>query len=163
MLGRFAIVSLFSLPAYADETMVPQSQNISKGKCSGLKTALDRATAGSAPFFKKPTGHRCFMWFISERRHRRPAQRTAEQHGEDGAVAQPLGGRDVRCVQERLPRVSQFPVRTSMDFALFTRAMPAANRRQPPVVRRRDRQRADGRHADDDDPRLQAFRWQLLG
>src|ERR1035438_764184 len=39
---------------------------------------------------------------IGERRHLAPAQRTAEQHGDDGAGAQPLRGRDVRRVQERL-------------------------------------------------------------
>jgi len=43
--------------------------------------------------------------------------------------------------------VSQWPDLTPIDFALFTRGMPAASSgRQQPVVRRRDCRRADGRY-----------------
>jgi hypothetical protein len=43
---------------------------------------------------------------MSERRHLASAHRTAAQRGKDGAVAQALGGRDVRRVQERLSRAA---------------------------------------------------------
>jgi len=39
-----------------------------------------------------------------------PAQGAAEQHGDDGAVAQPLERRDVRRVQERLGLPERKPV-----------------------------------------------------
>ena len=38
---------------------------------------------------------------IGERGDRGPPQSTAEQHGDDGAIVQPLGRRGVRRVQER--------------------------------------------------------------
>jgi hypothetical protein len=41
---------------------------------------------------------------VGELRHRGPAQRTAEEHGEDGADVQPLRGRDVRRERLGLPK-----------------------------------------------------------
>ena len=88
---------------------------------------------------------------VGEHRRRAPAQRTAEKHGEDGAVAQPLACCDVRRVREPL----HLPVGGSVagPDADRLRALPAGDaggqfRRQPRVVRRRDRPRADGRNAE---------------
>jgi hypothetical protein len=61
---------------------------------------------------------------------RRIVERAAEQHGDDGADAQALGGRDVRRVQERLGRREREPVCWTcrrLDFARFTCPMPAAS------------------------------------
>jgi hypothetical protein len=70
----------------------------------------------------------------------------------DGAVAQPLGGRDVRRLQERLAcrRVSQLPDLTPIDFALFTQAMPAASSgaRRPLSVAATASARGDARRAE---------------
>jgi len=58
-----------------------------------------------------------------------PARRIAEQQGDDGEGARVLG-HDVRRVQELLPLLGRQPVcRTfrRFNFALFTRAMPAAS------------------------------------
>ena len=51
------------------------------------------------------------------------AQSAAEQHGDDGAVAQAFQRRDVPRVQQRLGVFLRkpFPIRTPMDLALFTR------------------------------------------
>ena len=67
---------------------------------------------------------------VGEHRRRAPAQRTAEKHGEDGAVAQPLAC--LRCAARSgapAPAGGWVSCRTRrrFDFALFPRAVPAAS------------------------------------
>lgn len=45
-----------------------------------------------------------------KRRHLRPPQGAAKQHGDYGAVAQPLGRRDIRRVEKRLRLFQRQPV-----------------------------------------------------
>jgi len=64
---------------------------------------------------------------VGERRHRGPAQRTAEQHGQDGAVAQPwlVGMSGTFGNAGTAGGVSRSPDLTPIDVALVTRATPA--------------------------------------
>src|ERR1035437_8563928 len=51
-----------------------------------------------------------------KRRHFGSSQTATEQHGDDGAVAQPLCRRDVRRVQERLRLLQRQPVPETDTF-----------------------------------------------
>ena len=69
---------------------------------------------------------------VGEHRRRAPAQRTAEKHGEDGAVAQPLACCDVRRVREPL----HLPVGGSVagpDADSTSRSSRARSRRPVPA------------------------------
>src|ERR1017187_5099339 len=79
---------------------------------------------------------------------RKGAGRGRAARRDDGAGAQGVGGGDVRHVQERLRLLERQPVLWAHADGL--RALPAREaggqfRRQLPVVRRRDREGADGR------------------
>jgi hypothetical protein len=95
------------------------------------------------------------LLYVGHRKRRRfePAQRAAEEYGDDGAVAQADQFRSVRRVQERLSLLSIQPI-PGADPEGFgaLHALDAGGQfgRQQAVVHGLHRKFADRGHADDD-------------
>ena len=94
------------------------------------------------------------LLYVADRKrcHLRPPQPATQQHGDYGAVTQPLGRRDIRNVEKRLCLLQRQPVpHPHADRLRALHALDAGGqlRRQQPVVGRLHRQLADRGHADD--------------